>query len=210
MNSLLDFEREHWAAGRRHLAGVDEAGRGPLAGPVVAAAVIFPDDPKRLRVLDGLTDSKALSAAQRAAFVPVIQRTALAFGVGMATAPVIDQINILQATFLSMRRALRCMERSFKMACDGVLVDGNRRIPDLATPQWTIIKGDARSLSIAAASVLAKEFRDALMIALEVSYPGYGFARHKGYPTATHREAIIRLGPCPQHRLTFGGVRASD
>lgn len=208
--SLLEFERAHWAAGRHFMAGVDEAGRGPLAGPVVAAAVILPCDRRRLRALDGLTDSKQLTAAQRAAFVPVIQRTALAFGVGLATAPVIDEINILQATFLSMRRALRCLEGSFAISCDGVLVDGNRRIPDLIAPQWTIIKGDSLSLSIAAASVLAKEFRDALMIRLDATYPGYGFAQHKGYPTVSHRAAIQRLGPCVQHRMTFGGVRPAD
>jgi ribonuclease HII len=210
MVSLLDLERAHWAAGRRLLAGVDEAGRGPLAGPVVAAAVILPADARQLRCLDGLTDSKLLTPGQRAAFVPLIQRTALAFGVGLATAPVIDQINILQATFLAMRRALRCLHFSFATGCDGVLVDGNRRIPDLATPQWTVVKGDSLSLSIAAASVLAKTFRDALMVRLDDTYPGYGFAQHKGYPTAMHRAAIIHLGPSPQHRRTFGGVRPAD
>ena len=206
MNASWDIETEHWDAGRPLIVGVDEAGRGPLAGPVVAAAVILPADPAVLRTLTGLTDSKALSPARRRAFVPQIQAVARAYGVGVATAGVIDQINILQATFLAMRRALRCLEGSYGLRCQGVLVDGNQRIPALACPQWPLVKGDSRSLSIAAASVLAKELRDALMGRLDGEYPGYGFAQHKGYPTAAHRLAIADRGPTPQHRRSFAGV----
>jgi ribonuclease HII len=205
MEPLLLFTPDAPDAG--WLAGVDEAGRGPLAGPVVAAAVVLPTDPDRLRPLAGLTDSKAMSAKARAAMVPRIQAIALAYGVGMATAPVIDEINILQATFLAMRRAVLTLERGAGRACDGLLIDGNQRIPGLGHAQWPIVGGDGRYLAIAAASVLAKELRDALMIALDDPYPGYGFAQHKGYPTASHREAIQRLGPSPQHRRSFAGVR---
>jgi ribonuclease HII len=207
MEPLLLFAPENPLAAEGWIAGVDEAGRGPLAGPVVAAAVVLPPEPRLLRQLQGLTDSKAMSPAARAAMVPRIQQVALAYGVGIATAPVIDGINILQATFLAMRRAVACLERSAGRSCDGLLIDGNHRIPGLAHAQWPIIKGDAKHLAIAAASVLAKELRDALMVALDGHYPGYGFAQHKGYPTATHRDAIQRLGPCPQHRRSFGGVR---
>lgn len=208
MDTRLSIEWDHWQAGRRLLAGVDEAGRGPLAGPVVAAAVVLPDQPERLRALDGLTDSKALSAKARAQFCRRIPEVARGYGVGIVAAPLIDRLNILQATFLAMRRALAALEATSGLTVDGVIVDGNRPISGWRRPQWPVVKGDSRSLSIAAASVLAKELRDALMVALDVAYPGYGFARHKGYPTAAHTRALELLGPCPQHRRSFAGIGA--
>jgi ribonuclease HII len=207
MEPLLLFAPETLATGDGWIAGVDEAGRGPLAGPVVAAAVVLPADKRLLQRLAGLTDSKAMRPEARRAMLPRIQEVAVAYGVGVATAPVIDAINILQATFLAMRRAVACLEQGAGRSCDGLLIDGNHRIPGLSHAQWPIVKGDAKYLAIAAASVLAKELRDALMVELDATYPGYGFAQHKGYPTQTHREAIGRLGPCLQHRRSFGGVR---
>lgn len=207
MEPLLLFAPDHLATADGWIAGVDEAGRGPLAGPVVAAAVVLPAEPRRLRPLQGLTDSKAMTPAQRAAVFPHIQEVALAYGVGVASAGVIDAVNVLQATFLAMRRAVAALEATAGRSCDGLLIDGNQRIPGLLPPQWPIIGGDGKHLAIAAASVLAKEFRDALMVALDDVYPGYGLARHKGYPTGAHRQAIQKLGPCPQHRRSFAGVR---
>lgn len=196
---MADLEQEQrlWQAGLDQIAGVDEVGRGPLAGPVLAAAVVFaPDfDPT---LLQGLTDSKKLSARQRERLAPLIQEQALAYGIGIVSAGVIDRINILQATFLAMRRALAHLP-----ALDHILVDGNKKIPYLDLPQTAIIKGDLHSLSIAAASVLAKTARDALMCALAQHYPGYGLERHMGYPTAFHRLQVQQLGLSPQHRRTF-------
>ncbi len=196
---MADLEQEHrlWQQGLQQIAGVDEVGRGPLAGPVLAAAVVFaPDfDPTPLQ---GLTDSKKLSSRQREHLAPLIQAHALAYGIGIVSAPVIDRINILQATFLAMRRALAHLP-----ALDHVLVDGNKAIPYLDLPQTPIIKGDLHSLSIAAASVLAKTARDALMCALAQYYPDYGLERHMGYPTAFHRAQVQQLGLSPQHRRSF-------
>lgn len=180
------------------VAGVDEAGRGPLAGPVCAAAVILdPRDP-----IPDLDDSKRLTATQRAALEPRIQRGALAWSLGWASAAEIDRVNILQASLLAMRRAVSALDPSPRR----VLVDGNR-CPELDCPAEAIIGGDGRVPAIAAASILAKVARDRLMEALERDFPGYGFARHKGYPTQTHREALVRLGPCPEHRRSFAPVR---
>ncbi|MEZ0372091.1 MAG: ribonuclease HII [Candidatus Sericytochromatia bacterium] len=185
------------AQGLTRVAGVDEAGRGPLAGPVVAAAVILPPglDPAELA---GLDDSKALSQAQRLRLFPRIQGIALDYGIGIVSAPVIDRINILQATYLAMWRALASLRQ-----VDYVLIDGNRRLPHWDGPQEAIVKGDARVLSIAAASVLAKVTRDRIMEVLDTHYPGYGLARHMGYPTKSHREQILALGMSPQHRRSF-------
>ncbi len=180
------------------LAGVDEAGRGPLAGPVIAAAVIL--DPRR--PIDGLRDSKQLSAARRAALAGRIRSEALAWALGRAEAAEIDRLNILQATLLAMQRAVAALEP----APQRVQVDGNRA-PRLACPVETVVKGDASIPAIAAASILAKVVRDEEMEELEAQYPGYGFARHKGYPTRAHIESLQRLGPCPQHRLSFAPVR---
>jgi len=180
-------------------AGVDEAGRGPLAGPVCAAAVIL--DPAR--PIPGLGDSKQLSAKRREALELAIQTRSLAWAVAWASAAEIDAINILQASLLAMTRAVAALQRRPVL----VLVDGNRA-PDCGCAVQTIVGGDGLIPAIGAASILAKVARDRLMCQLDETYPGYGFAAHKGYPTAAHREALRRLGPCPQHRLTFAPVRA--
>ena len=179
------------------MCGIDEAGRGPWAGPVVAAAVVL--DPKSIP--DGLNDSKKLTEAQREAlFAPIMASARV--GVGIAEVERIDRDNILQATFWAMAEALKQL--------DGValaLVDGNRA-PGLPCPVQTIVEGDSRSLSIAAASIIAKVTRDRIMIGHDVSYPQYGFARHKGYGTAFHQKALTRHGPSPLHRKSFAPVAA--
>ncbi len=182
------------------IAGIDEAGRGPLAGPVVAAAVIL----NPVRPIAGLADSKILSATRREQLAVEIRATALAWALGRAEAAEIDQINILQATLLAMQRAVA----NLSIAPDHVLVDGNR-CPALACPCQAIIKGDATEPAISAASILAKTARDAELRQLDARYPQYGFARHKGYPTAAHREALRRYGPCPEHRRSFAPVVAA-
>ena len=196
--STLHFEQQARRRGYRAVAGIDEAGRGPLAGPVVAAAVILPE---RFD-LPGLTDSKKLSAKARTRLYPLIRQQALAVGVGVARAGEVDRVNILQATLRSMERAVGRLS----LPVDFLLIDGNVPLP-LNLPQQTLVKGDSRSLSIAAASVIAKVVRDRIMVAYDRLFPGYGLAGHKGYGSAAHREAIARLGPSPCHRLTFGGVR---
>lgn len=182
------------------IAGIDEAGRGPLAGPVVAAAVIL--DPTR--PIAGLADSKTLSATRREQLAVEIRANALAWALGRAEAAEIDQINILQATLLAMERAVS----NLGITPDSVLVDGNR-CPALPCPCQAIIKGDATEPAISAASILAKTARDAELRQLHERYPQYGFARHKGYPTAVHREALRRYGPCPEHRRSFAPVAAA-
>ncbi|MGI9202961.1 MAG: ribonuclease HII [Woeseiaceae bacterium] len=184
------------------IAGVDEAGRGPLAGPVVAAAVILRAD----RPIAGLTDSKVLSEMRREALSTEIRRQSLAWSVAWADAAEIDAINILQATFLAMRRALL----GLRVAPGLARVDGNR-LPNLAFADRciageAIVRGDASVPAISAASILAKVHRDQMMCAMDHHYPDYGFRQHKGYGTAAHRERIGRLGPCPQHRRTFRPV----
>jgi len=183
----------------RRLAGVDEAGRGPLAGPVVAAAVILHPD----RAIAGLADSKALSAAARTALSRLIMARASAWSVAWADAAEIDALNILVASMLAMRRAVERLG----IAPDHVCVDGNRcpRLVNGCTVE-AVVGGDARVPAISAASILAKTWRDAWMERLELHHPGYGFARHKGYPTAAHRAALERLGPCAAHRRSFGPV----
>lgn len=178
-------------------AGVDEAGRGALFGPVFAAAVIL--DP--LRPVTGLADSKVLSPSQRDSLALHIRASALAWAVASASAQEIDSINILQASRLAMRRAVEALQP----ASDYLLIDAlTLKLP---LPQQGLIKGDARVQSIAAASILAKTARDACMAALDLEYPGYGIARHKGYPTQEHRDALRRLGPSPLHRRTYAPVR---
>ena len=190
----LDLEGVHWALART-VAGTDEAGRGCLAGPVVAAAVILPRDAD----LPGLDDSKKLSAGARDALVPKIHRQALSVGVGQCSPAEVDALNVLWASMKAMRRAVLALA----VAPDVVLVDGNRAIPDAPWEQQTVVKGDARSLSIAAASVIAKTTRDAIMTDLDVAFPAYGWARHKGYPTAQHYAALEAHGPSPHHRRSF-------
>ena len=179
------------------VAGVDEAGRGPLAGPVVAAAVIL--DPRR--PIEGLADSKTLTAARREALAREIRRHASAHAVAQADVAEIDALNILHATMLAMRRAVEALG----VAPDEVLVDGNR-CPDVACRVRAIVKGDRDIAAISAASILAKTVRDALLVELDAVYPAYGFAQHKGYPTPEHLAALARHGPCPEHRRSFAPV----
>lgn len=183
----------------RRIAGVDEAGRGPLAGPVVVAAVIL--DP--LRPIAGLNDSKQLSEARRAALEVEIRTRALAFHVVEVGIEAIDRHNILQATLIGMREALR----GLAIAPDEALVDGNKLPKDLPCPARAIVDGDALVAEISAASILAKVHRDRLLVALDAEHPGYGFAAHKGYPTPEHLAALERLGPCAAHRRSFAPVK---
>jgi len=192
------FERQVKERGYQLVAGVDEAGRGPLAGPVVAAAVILPEQVD----LPGLTDSKKLSEKSRERLFPLIRAQALAVGVGWASAEEIDRLNILQATLNSMVRAVHRLHCSV----DYLLVDGISTVP-LPIPQTPLKQGDSRSLSISAASVIAKVVRDRLMYTYDRRYPEYGFAKHKGYGSAAHCEAIARFGPSPLHRKSFRCVR---
>jgi ribonuclease HII len=179
--------------GFRHVAGIDEAGRGPLAGPVVAAACILPPD----ALFAHLNDSKLLSEKQREILFAQITQTAI-FGIGIVDEKVIDEINILQATFLAMQKAVAALPTT----PDALLLDGNQ-IPRFDIPAKAIVKGDSLSVSIAAASVIAKVTRDRLLIAYDAEYPQYGFKKHKGYGTAEHLQAIQKWGPCPIHRLSF-------
>jgi ribonuclease HII len=183
------------------LAGVDEAGRGPLAGAVFAAAVMLDS----AKPIDGLADSKALNAKQRERLAETIRERALAWAIASATAAEIDRINILQATLLAMRRAIDAL--SLRAVPAEVWIDGNRTPVGLAVPCRAIVKGDATVPAISAASILAKTARDAALLELHQRYPGYGFAAHKGYPTAAHMAALDRLGPCPEHRRSFAPVR---
>ena len=194
----LSFEKVAWNNGYFYVAGIDEAGRGPLAGPVIAAAVILPVG---LTII-GVDDSKKLSPDKREKLFGIIMAQALAVGVGIMTPADIDRINILQAT----RRAMLAAVLNLSQPPDYLLIDGISTI-DCMIPQKTIKKGDSLSLSIAAASIIAKVTRDRIMIEMDVKYPGYGLAGHKGYGSAAHMDAIKRLGPSPIHRLTFGGVK---
>jgi len=195
---LLLFEHQARRNGFQLVAGIDEAGRGPLAGPVVAAAVILPAD----LLIEGVNDSKKLSPATRERLFDTIMSQAVSVGVGMGSAELIDRINILQATRHAMLEAVSRLA----LQPDYLLIDGISTI-DSPIPQKTIKKGDSLSISIAAASIIAKVTRDRLMRELDKLHPGYGFSGHKGYGSALHMEAIRRLGPSPVHRLTFGGVK---
>ena len=182
------------------VAGVDEAGRGPLAGPVCAAAVILdPNQP-----IEGLNDSKKLTAKKREALAPLIKARALAWCIAWADVSEIDSFNILQATMLAMTRAVEGLQVKPEL----ILVDGNRTPKNLPAPASAVVKGDAKVAAIAAASILAKTARDAKMVALDAVYPGYGFAKHAGYGTAQHIEAIRTLGITPEHRRTFEPVKS--
>lgn len=202
----LAFERELWQSGLTQVAGVDEAGRGPLAGPVVAAAVILPQVwqhggfDERLR---NLNDSKQLTETQREVFFAILTaHPEIRFGIATVDAAVIDRINILQATHRAMNEALAQLQPP----PEHVLVDGNP-VKSLRFPQTPLVKGDARSYSIAAASVLAKVTRDRMMLEFDRQFPGYGFAEHKGYGTPQHLAAIAKLGPCPIHRRSFAPLK---
>lgn len=195
---LRGFEIAAHTRGYHRVAGVDEAGRGPLAGPVVAAAVILTDDAP----LDGIRDSKQLTSRQRSAVYRRICRDALAIGVGVIDAGVIDHINILQSALLAMAVAVEHLEPP----ADFLLIDGIH-CTALPLPQQAIPKGDARSVSIAAASIVAKVTRDRLMERYHERFPDYGFSRHKGYPTRAHRDAVLKFGCCPIHRRSFKGVK---
>jgi ribonuclease HII len=195
---MLTLEQHARSRGYFLIAGADEAGRGPLAGPVVAAAVILPEG---LRI-PGVDDSKKLSPETRERLFDVICAQALSVGIGMGSPEMIDRINILQATRHAMLEAVAALSPQ----PDFILIDGITPI-DSTIPQKTIKKGDSLSLSIAAASIIAKVTRDRLMRELDAVHPGYGFAGHKGYGSAAHLEAIRQLGPSPVHRLSFGGVK---
>ena len=198
LQNMLNFERVLWKSGIRAIAGVDEVGVGPLAGPVVAAAVVFPPNTE----LDGIDDSKQLEPEQRTKLAARIREHATAIGVGSAEVGEIDRLNIYHAGLLAMRRAIEALP----LAPEHVLVDA-RVIPGVSIPQNSFNKGDGINFSIAAASIIAKTHRDRLMEDLEKEYPGYGFAQHKGYSTLEHQNAIRELGPCPIHRLSFQFIR---
>lgn len=194
----LSYEHRFHRQGRQRIAGIDEAGRGPLAGPVVAAAVIFPAG---FRPDQRITDSKKLTDRLREELFTIITQSALAYAIADTDAPTIDRINILQATRLAMRKAVEALPHP----PDHLLIDG---ISTIESPlsQTTIIKGDSLSVSIAAASILAKVSRDRLMQDYHLIYPNYGFDRHKGYGSAAHMAALRQYGPCPIHRVSFRGV----
>ncbi len=198
----LQHEREHISLGLTRLAGVDEAGRGPLAGPVVAAAIVMSESWIKEGIpepLLRLNDSKKLNKKVREELFEVIDSDkSIESGIGMVAAPLIDEINILQATHQAMNDALAKITPPVQHA----LVDG-RQVPSLSVPQTAIVKGDGKSYTIGAASILAKVTRDRLMIEYDQKYPGYGFAGHKGYGTRAHLSAIEELGPCPIHRMSF-------
>ena len=192
--NMWEIENTYYSDTVTYICGVDEAGRGPLAGPVCAAAVILPRDLE----IPGLTDSKKLTDKKRRELFPIIKEQAIAYGIGFASEQEIDEINILQATFLAMQRAIDQLERKADLA----LIDGNRQ-KDFGLPAVTVVKGDSLSASIAAASVLAKVTRDDLMLEMAETYPEYGFEIHKGYGTKAHYEALRKHGASPIHRQSF-------
>ncbi len=190
----LEYENNAINNGYSAVCGVDEAGRGPLAGPVCAAAVILPEN----TIIEGVNDSKKLSEKKREQLYEVIKNTALSYSVSYATVEEIEELNILNATMLAMRRAVE----GLKIIPDYVMIDGNRA-PKLETACETIVKGDAKSMSIACASILAKVTRDRLLYEYAKEYPQYGFDKHKGYGTKLHIEMLRKYGPCPYHRKSF-------
>jgi ribonuclease HII len=198
LRTILRYEGNLWAAGVTRVAGLDEAGMSPLAGPVAAAAVVFPPGTR----IPHVDDCKRLDAAERERLAPIIRARALAWAVAFVEPEDIDRLNIYWAGIAAMTRALAALAE----VPQHLLIDG-RRLRDVSTPQQAIVRGDQKSLSIAAASILAKTARDARMRELDVTYPGYGFAKHKGYPVKAHFVALRRLGPCPIHRRSFAPVR---
>ena len=191
---MWEIERQYFAEGIRLICGVDEAGRGPLAGPVCAAAVILPPNME----IPGLNDSKKLSDKRRRELYPIIMEKAVAYGIGFANHTEIDEINILQATYLAMERAISQLSVKPELA----LIDGNRA-KDFGIPVQTVVHGDSLSASIAAASILAKVTRDDIMLQMAEEYPQYSFEVHKGYGTKAHYQALSSYGPSPIHRMTF-------
>ena len=190
----LKYENEALSKGYNNICGVDEAGRGPLAGPVCAAAVIL----HKGEIIEGVNDSKKLTEKKREALYDVIKEKAVAYSIAFATVEEIEEMNILNATMLAMKRAVEGLE----VPADYAMIDGNK-IPDLNIHAECVVKGDANSMSIAAASILAKVTRDRLCAEYETEYPQYGFAKHKGYGTKLHREMILKYGPCKIHRMSF-------
>lgn len=191
---MWQYEEQAKEKGYKMIAGVDEAGRGPLAGPVFAAAVILKDG----AVIDGINDSKKLTEKKREALYDIIKENAVAYAVYAVDEQAIDRINILNATHLAMNRAVESLSKR----ADYVLIDGNS-IKGMETPHETIVKGDSKSISIAAASILAKVSRDRFIVKMAEQYPEYGFEKHKGYGTRAHTDAILKYGPSPIHRKTF-------
>lgn len=199
----LHFEAALWQKNISLIAGLDEAGRGAWCGPVAAAAVILPPDESLLNTLKGVRDSKLMSAKQRETWADVIRRTAVAWRVGMADHEEIDRLGIVPATRLAMQRAIQGLHPQPRH----LLIDAVR-LPAVPIPQQSMIKGDQRSLSIAAASILAKTARDALLVELADTWPQYGFERHKGYGTRLHQRKLAEYGPCPLHRQSFAPIKA--
>lgn len=195
----LAFEYDLWKSGLTHIAGMDEAGRGAFAGPVAVGAVIVPNQPHLSSTLSGVRDSKQMTPLAREHLAPHIQEAALAWSVGFASSDEIDSLGIVSATRLAALRALE----SLSLIPDYLLTDFRLELPQLDISQTSLVKGDAKCLSIAAASVLAKTARDAVMRELDLQYPGYGLGKHKGYGTPFHRQALKRLGMSPIHRKTF-------
>ena len=190
----IEYEQNAELKGYKAICGVDEAGRGPLAGPVCAAAVILPPN----TIIDGVNDSKKLTEKKREALFDVIKETAVSYCIAYASVEEIESINILNATMLAMKRAVEGLD----VKADYAMIDGNK-MPPLDIDGETIVKGDAKSMSIACASILAKVSRDRLLYEYAKEYPQYQFDKHKGYGTAAHREAILEYGPCPYHRMSF-------
>ena len=190
----LEFEENVFARGYVNICGVDEAGRGPVAGPVCAAAVILPNG----KIIEGVNDSKKLTEKKRETLFDVIKKEAVSYSIAYATVQEIEEINILNATMLAMKRAVEGLD----VKADYAMIDGNR-MPDLSIDAECIVKGDARSMSIACASVLAKVTRDRLLYQYAQEYPQYHFEKHKGYGTKLHKEALLKYGPCPYHRPSF-------
>jgi ribonuclease HII len=201
-NPNLTFEKKLWKKGFTLVAGIDEAGRGAWAGPVAAGVVILPADPKIIKKLSGVRDSKQMTARQRSLWAERIKELAVAWSVGLASNMEIDQLGILPATRLAMKRAIQILS----IQPQQLLIDAVK-LPDVEIPQTNLIKGDVRVLSIAAASVLAKTTRDAIMCELDKLFPEYGFAHHKGYGTAYHREQLQRHGASSVHRFSYAPIR---
>lgn len=189
------FEIKAKENGYKSICGIDEAGRGPLCGPVFAAAVILPEN----CIIEGLDDSKKLSEKKRESLFDIIKDKAVAYGIGTASEREIDEVNILNATFIAMCRAIE----ELKVSADYALIDGNRKPNEIKIPCETIVKGDSKSMSVAAASVLAKVSRDRFMLELDKRYPQYQLAKHKGYPTQLHRQLVNQYGPCEIYRMSF-------
>lgn len=198
LEATLDVERALWAEGFERVAGIDEVGIGPLAGPVVAAAVVLPPE----LYLAGVRDSKKVSAKKRERLAKEIRAHAVGIGLGLVSPADVDRLNPYQAGLLAMRMAAEALPQR----AQHLLIDA-RRLPDVSIPQTSIVRGDIKVHAIAAASIIAKVHRDALMLEFDGRYPGYGFARHAGYGTAAHLEALARLGPCPIHRRSYAPVR---